>query len=299
MLQRKLLRDLSASKWLFAAVTVVIALGVAFFGATYLGYSNLKTSYDYTYDSLGFADFTVKVVQASGDVVEELESVSGVDAVSARLNYDMALTVPGDEEKRVLARVISLPSDARPAVNDVKVEEGRYFEAGETDALLVENSFVDYHGLEVGDTLHLATDGQEVAFEVAGVVTSPEYIWAAKNLQEVLTTAETFGVVFVTHEAVPDLLGMPVVNEFCFLVDEDADRDAVMDDVEELLEPYYVTEVVPREEQPSNLMLSQDLEGFGEMAEVFPLLFLIVGALATYILLTRIVHKPEPASQYS
>lgn len=291
MLHRKLLRDLSASKWLFVAVTAVIALGVAFFGASYLGYSNLKTSYDYTHDTLRFADFTVKVVQAPGDVVEELESLPGVDAVSARLNYDMALTLPGDEEKRVLARVISLPSDARPAVNDVKVEEGRYFEAGETDAMLVENSFADYHGLEAGDTLYLTADGQEVAFAVAGLITSPEYIWAAKNLQEVFTTAETFGVLFVAHEAVTDLMGIPVVNEFCFLVDEDADRDAVVDDVEELLEPYYVTEIVPREEQPSNLMLSQDLEGFGEIAEVFPLLFLIVGALATYILLTRVVYR--------
>jgi putative ABC transport system permease protein len=34
-----------------------------------------------------------------------------------------------------------------------------------------------------------------------------------------------------------------------------------------------------------------DLEEMGEFAEIFPLLFLIVGALATYIFLTRIVHN--------
>jgi putative ABC transport system permease protein len=48
-------------------------------------------------------------------------------------------------------------------------------------------------------------------------------------------------------------------------------------------------EVVPAEEQPSNAALSLDFQEMGNMAKVFPFLFLVVGALVTYILLTRIV----------
>ena len=293
-LNRKLLRDFNASKWLFVAIAVVVLLGVAFFEASFLGYRNLKASYDYTYETLQFADFTVKVAAASANVTDELESISGVEAVTARMNADFALVVPGDDETRLLARVISLPSGVHAAVNDVKVEEGAYFEEGDADVLLVEQGVADHHDIRPDDTVYLASDGNTTAFHVAGIAVSPEYIWLAKSLQEPLVSPETFAVVFIPDEAVPGLVGEPFVNEFCFLVDEEADRDAVMSEVEAALAPYVVVEVVPREEQPSNMLLASDLEGFGEMAEVFPLLFLIVGALATYILLTRIVYRQRP-----
>ena len=58
-LQRKLIKDLASSKGVFLALTAVILLGVAFFNASSLGYYNLKHSYDYSYQTLAFADFTV------------------------------------------------------------------------------------------------------------------------------------------------------------------------------------------------------------------------------------------------
>ncbi len=290
-LNRKLVRDLAASKWLFLAVAIVILLGVAFFGASFLGYRNLKKSYDYTYETLRFADFTVQVVKAPEMAVEELESISGIEAVTGRMDSDIILTLSGGEEKRILARAISLPSDSRPAVNDVKVEEGSYFQDGQGSTLLVEKSFAEYHGLQPGDIVRLTVDEQEISFTIAGIVTSPEYIFPAKSRQEVLVSAETFGVVFVPQDVVPELMGKPFINEFCFLIEDGADKDVVIAEVEDALDPYIVTDVVTQADQPSNAALSMDLQEFGEMAEVFPLLFLIVGALATYILLTRIVYK--------
>ena len=290
-LNRKLVRDLAASKWLFLAVAIVIFLGVAFFGASFLGYRNLKNSYDYTYETLRFADFTVQVVEAPEGAVEELESISGVEAVTGRMNSDIALTLPGGEAKRVLARVISLPSDSRPAVDDVKVEEGIYFQDSGDNTLLVEKSFAEYHGLQPGDIVHLNADDQDISFRIAGIVVSPEYIFPAKSRQEVLVSPETFGVVFVPQNVVPELMGKPFINEFCFLIEDGADRDVIVAEVEGILEAYIITDIVTQEDQPSNAALSMDLQEFGEMAEVFPLLFLIVGALATYILLARLVYK--------
>ncbi len=290
-LQRKLVRDISGSRGLFLAVTAVIFLGVTFFGATFTGYQNLKSSYDYSYDVLNFADFTIKVVEAPPETADELRAIAGVEAVTARANIDMALVLPGDEGKRVLARVISLPSDGRAEVNDVKIESGSYFEAGDDDVLLVEKSFAKRHGLEPGDSLVLRMEDREVSFGVAGVVTSPEYIWPAKSQQEILVSPETFGVVFVPEGALPRLVGDSMVNEFAFTVKEGADRDAVITAAKAVLMPYVIMDVVPSEDQPSNTAVKMDLEEMGEFAEIFPLLFLIVGALATYIFLTRIVHN--------
>src|SRR4030043_252297 len=106
-LQRNLIRDLVTSKGLFLAVAVVILLGVAIFGASSTGYHNLKSSYDYSYETLRFADFTVEVVQAPPETADELKSLPGVEAVSGRMNTDIPITLPGDEAKHVLVRAIS------------------------------------------------------------------------------------------------------------------------------------------------------------------------------------------------
>ena len=292
-LQRKLVRDLGTSKWLFLAVAVVIFLGVALFESSFLGYRNLKTSYEFTYDQLAFADFTVKVVEAPWETVAELEALPGVQAVTGRVNTDIPLTLPGDTPKTILARIISLPAGSRPAVNNVKVEKGDYFDQSDGDVLLMDKSFAEHHDLQPEDTVYLAGDGGEASYRIKGIVTSPEYIWPAKSRQEILVSPEIFGVVFVSHDLAADLTGRATINEFNFLVEEGADRDSVIDAVRGALgsHDYQVMDVVKLEDQPSNAALAADLEGYSEIAEVFPALFLIVGALATYILLTRLVQN--------
>ena len=49
-------------------------------------------------------------------------------------------------------------------------------------------------------------------------------------------------------------------------------------------------DVMVRADQPSNAALQQDVDGFGQLAVLFPLLFLVAGALAAYVLLGRLVR---------
>ncbi len=294
-LQRKLVKDLNASKGLFIAVTIIIFLAVAFFGAMFMAYQNLNDSYDYSYEQLRFADFTVKVSQDASEATDELENIEGIDTVTGRMNADFALTLPGAQTKKVLARVISLPpSDAArtDVVNDVLVEEGNYFLDDESLSLLIEKNFADHHKLKPGQIAHLTLEEDEIPFEIAGIVASPEYIFPAKSRQEIMTSSEVWGVVFVPEDMIT-VLNRPV-NEFCFLMEDGADYDSIITKVETILNRYQVMDVVPREDQPSYTGLEMDLEQFATLAELFPLLFIIVGAMATYILLTRIVYNQRP-----
>ena len=288
-IHRKLIRDLWASKGLFLAVTMVIFLGVSLFGAAFVGYLNLKTSYDYTYETLGMADFTIKTAEDATDAKEALQNLSGIEQLTGRMNSAIAMELP--KGKRVEARVISLSSGDRAKVNDIKVEDGDYFEPGQSDVLLVQKSFADHHDIAPGNEMIFAVQDQEMKFTVAGIATSPEYIFPAKSRQEILISSEVWGVVFVPEDAIADLMGESFMNEFCFLLEDGADVDGTILQAEEILASYGVMESITKEDQPSNAGLQMDLQEFGEIAEIFPMLFLIVGAMATYILLTRIVFN--------
>ena len=294
MLNRKLIRDLKGSKGLLLAVTLIIMLAVAFFGCMYMTAQNLGDSYDHSYAKLKFADFTVKTAQDASAVVDELGQIDGVAAVTARSNSDFTLNLPASAKSdKVLARVISLPSDnalRANMVDDVYVDKGEYFPAGGGNYLLVEKNFADHHGLTPGQSLSLTVDGNDILFTISGIAVSPEYIFAAKSRQEILVSPNVWGVVFVSGETAAGVLGQST-NEFCFLTQKGSNRADVIARVSEVLQPYQVMETLTKEDQPSYAGLNTDLEQFNTLAELFPLLFIIVGTMATYIMLTRIVYN--------
>ncbi len=291
-MQRKLFRDLAASKGLFIAVTLIIFLAVAFFGSMFMAYLNLGDSYNYSYEQLRFADFTMKVSNDASDATAQLEDIKGVDAVSERMNADLALRLPGADAKKVEARAISLPASETErvnTVNDVLIEDGEYF-SNTINSVLIEQNFAEHHDLEPGQTIRLIIDDQEIEFEISGIAASPEYIFPAKSRQEFMPANEVWGVVFVSEQLIDSLFKEPI-NEFCFLIEDSADQETIISQAKEILNQYQIIDIVPQDEQPSYSGLNMDLEQFATLAELFPLLFIIVGAMATYILLTRIVYN--------
>jgi putative ABC transport system permease protein len=290
-LRKKLIRDLLTDKWLFIAITIVIFLGVALFGSSYMAFLNLKDSYDYSYEKLDFADFTVEVKSSPGSTVTELEQLPGVKAVTGRLNTSIGLKLPQKSDHSLIATAISVPQDSHPAVNDLKIESGNYLSPADKHEVLLEKSFAEYQNLKPGDVILLDGMTGEIKFTVSGIVTSPEYIFPAKSKNEFFVSPDTWGVIFVPNSVLPELVGSADINEFCVIVDKSADANTVIQNFKEKLTSFGVIRVITRDEQPSNAGLKLDLQEFGEIAEIFPVLFLFVGAMTTFILISRIIQR--------
>lgn len=133
--------------------------------------------------------------------------------------------------------------------------------------------------------------GPRQDFDVTGVAASAEYIWPAPSTQEVFTDPEQFGVFFVDEETVAQLPPSVSARETLVLYDADVtveDVDALVHDV---ATEANATGILTQADQPSNSTLQLDVEGFGEMAIAFPVLFLTAAGMAVYVLLTRIVFS--------
>lgn len=283
---RKALRDIGRRRGQFAAVVVTTFLGVALFGASFDAYRNLLVSYDTLFQRTHFADLTV----SGGDLpsyVNRARRLEGVGTVITRTVTESYARV-GDH--RFIVRMVGLPAEQQPAIDQVIVLRGRYLDPQRTTGILLEQHLADYYHLGPGDTLEVRTPFGWTGLPVLGVAASPEYLWPARSRQEVLTLPQDFGVLFAP-QAPLQLLAGGQGREALATVAPGADRSAVLDRLESLARDTGATAITTRAEQPSNAALHEDIAGFGEMALMFPILFLGAAAFTAFVIISRLVHS--------
>jgi putative ABC transport system permease protein len=286
VLEVKLRRDLVARRAQFVAVGVTIFLGLALFAVAYDAYLNLKASYARVFVDLHFADYT-----ASGGRVREFaaaaRATAGVAQVSTRSVADVPLRVAGSH--KVLGRLVGMPAAAQPPIDSVMILRGRYLDPSRPDAVLVEKHMAEHFGLHPGDRLEVLDGGRWRPLVVIGVAASAEYIWPARDRQQLLISQDDFGVLFASEDLVRALPRDSVQSQSLVAYKGSADRLRLDEEMRALAARSGAIDAYTRADQPSNAALSEDINGFGEMAIMFPVLFLGAAGMATYVLLTRLV----------
>jgi len=290
VLARKRRRDLHRRRFQYSAVVLTVFLGVALFGASYDAFRNLDASYNRAYEELRFANLTI----TDGDVdslERRVESTPGVEAVEARVQADLPIQVG---ETKLLGRVIGLPAGRQPEVNRVDVKAGTYLESASTDGVLVEQHMADHFELDPGDRVRVHGAGGRREVEVLGVAASPEYLWPARSRQDLLPSPDDFGVVFATEALALELAGVADPNQLVAYYDGGRPNQALTGQLTAASNQAGAGVVLTRAEQPSNSALQEDIQGFQELAIMFPVLFLSAAALATGVLLRRLVIAERP-----
>jgi putative ABC transport system permease protein len=292
------MRDLRASLAQSVALIVIVMLGVASYVASIASYRDLGTSYQRTYDQLKLADVSFGVQSAPESLASDLRAVDGVQSVTARLVVDTGLVMPavnGEAQDPIRARLIGMPADAQPSVDDIQLLEGTYFPAGQADAVIMESHFANYYHLGVGDTISPILNGQTIHLKAVGIAASPEYLVVSPSKQEIFPSVRSFGVFFVPQAELQNRLGLEaIVNNFVVLLKPGADQSTVVTAIQGLLAPYGLEDTTLQKDQPSNAALSADLEGFRELAFLMPFVILLVAAISVYVMLGRQVRAQTP-----
>ena len=282
-------RDIMARRFQFGALMVIVALGITIYVCLGVAFSNIRSSYDRTYRETHFADFTVKVREAPGSVIDEVRGLPNVEQAEGRQVIDTGLLL--SEGRLIQARLIGVPGDRRPMVNDVVLESGRYFQPGDEEVVLPVRTFADFHDLSQGDSIQVYVPGGLRTLSIVGSVSSPEYLILAASKQDLLASPRRFGVFFLPEEELEALFGREgKVNEINVLVANEGEREDAISAVTALLAPYGVQQTVRSEDQASRAATKLDLEGAEEFATLLPALILIVAAFAIYIAMNRLVR---------
>jgi putative ABC transport system permease protein len=278
LLDLKVIRDIKDKKGMFIAITFLVFIGIMLFSSFYMAYLNIKETYEKFYEESNFEDVSVSFSLSPRDVVKEVRKIDGVLCVEGRLKVKGSVEI---QDKDVEMYFISLPE--KQAINRI------YFVEGSSDAnsILLLKKFADYHDISVEDRVRVKINGETLNLKVGGLVYSPEFIWIVEE-GEYFTTPRTLGIAYVPEKILQKIYGNKI-NEIKAITFRDSDE--VLTRFLDALKEYNVTNYYTGENQPSKKILQLDLDGFRQLAILFPVFFLLISVFAVYVLQTRLVNE--------
>jgi putative ABC transport system permease protein len=288
-LQKKGLRDLGRRLPQVAAIGVTVMLGVLLFVASFDSFRNVQASYDRTYVRTHFADLTV----TGGDsdtIAAAARDTAGVERVLTRTQADRPMMIG---PTKLVGRVVGLPTANGQEINKIDLVAGRLPDPARNDEVVVERHTADTFGLTAGKPVRVFDGTAWRDLTVSGIAQSPEYLWPARNRQDVLGDPHSFAVLFAPESLARTLSAQPTANQTLVEMSSTAtqsDRDRAI----RQLHSAGGVDIEDRADQPSDAALHESLHGLSGMAIGFPALFLTAAAIAEYVLLTRLIHTERP-----
>ena len=287
-LDRKLVRDLLRMKMQVAAVSAVLACGVVLAVMANGMYDSLERARDRYYAQFRMADMAASVVRAPLSLEPQLAAVNGIRALEARVSGVGLLDVPGRKEA-VSARLISLPPDREPRVNNIVLREGRIPNPARDGEVLVNEAFAEANNLKPGDKLSALIYGRHRDVSIVGIASSPEFVFAVAP-GGMLPEPERFGVLWMNREALGrafDLDG--AFNDVVLQLEAGANPRLVANDIDHLLDRHGGRGAYGRDRMMSAQFMADELSSLRTMATVLPPFFLLVAAFLLNVSLSRLV----------
>ena len=296
-LNRKLLRDLWAMKAQALAIATVVAAGVAMNVMYLSNFESLRETRRVYYERQRFADVFAQLKRAPLSVAADIAAIPGVAAVETRVVAYVTLDLD-DLDEPATGRLVSVPADRRPLVNDLFSRRGRWIERGRPDEVLASEGFVLAHRLQLGDRVPALINGRRRELTIVGVALSPEYIYSIRP-GEMVPDDTRFGIFWMNQQALGAAFDMEGgFNDVALDLEPGASTESVITALDRMLEPYGGRGADPRERQLSHWMVTNELNQLQNFGFLLPLVFLMVAAFILNVALTRALalQRPQIAS---
>ena len=287
-LTRKLLRDLWRIRSQALAISLVVAAGVTIYVLLLSAYASLQLTQSAYYERYRFADVFASLRRAPLSLAEEIRAWPDVAALEARVVADVTLDLAGVSEP-LSGRLISLPEDRDPAVNDVFLAEGRRPEPGRDREVLASERFARANGLVPGDEIAAVINGRRRRLQIVGLALSPEYVYAIRP-GELIGDDQRFGVFWMNRRALAAAFQMEGgFNDLALRLTPGASAPEVLDRLDRRLDGYGGLGAIPRAQQLSHFFVQGEIDQLEGMGRLVPMVFLAVAAFLINVVLTRLV----------
>ncbi|MBI2518191.1 MAG: ABC transporter permease [Opitutae bacterium] len=287
-LDRKLLRDLRRLKGQAAAVSLVMACGLAMLIMARSLIASLDGTRAAYYQANRFAEVFAPLKRAPNHLAARIAALPGVAGVQTDIAAPVTLDLPGLDEP-ASGMVRSLPDYGEPELNRLFLRRGRWLAPGSRGEVLVGEAFANANQLNPGDTLTMLLYGRRQTFRIAGIVLSPEYIFESRP-GAALPDNRTYGIFWMPYKEAATAFSLyGAFNHVSLVLAPGAEPAPVIAALDVLLRPYGGLGAYDRKDHPSHIRVSDEIRVLQILSVGFPTIFLTVAAFMTNAVLTRLL----------
>ena len=287
-LDKKLIRDLRRLWAQALAIALVMACGVATLVLAVGTYRSLDETRNAYYERYRFGDIFGSAVRAPITLASTIARIDGVAAVDPRIVKPVLLDIPGLREPAT-GLAISLPAEGEPSVNALYLREGRFPEPARANEVAVNVNFAEAHRFDIGSSFDAIVSGSKITLTIVGLVLSPEYVYAL-GPGDMMPDNRRFGIIWMPEKVLASLYDLDgAFNSVSLRLLHEANESAVIEGLDNLLEPYGGTRAYGRKDQLSNAFLDGELTQLKGMANIIPPIFLAVSAFLINMILSRLI----------
>ena len=187
-----------------------------------------------------------------------------------------------------------MAADRRPPVNDVFLRSGRWIDASRPDEVLAGEGFVTANRLVLGDQIGAVINGRLRRLTIVGIALSPEHVYSIRP-GEIVPDDRRFGTFWMERRALASAFDMEgAFNDVALALSPESSPEAVIAELDRLLEPYGGRGAIPRALQLSHWTLENELAQLQTFGFLLPLIFLSVAAFILNVALTRALALQRP-----
>ena len=288
----RLYRMIGHSKGQFISVAIIVVVALSIFICFSTSNVNIREAIKTFYDETNFSHINVELIKIPQKGIKEIKSIEGIKEVQGRISIDVPLEIDNKDEK-VILRLISVPDD--DGINRLHMSGGEKARLKNNNLILLRQFALD-RDIEKGDIITPYINGRIHNMEVSNIAYSPEFVYLMESEQSLMPAAGKFGVAFIGEEFARGIYGdKGYYNEVLITLENEDDIDEVVEVLENTLDKYGIKRITKRENQISNRMLTEKLEGFDKISKVLPVLFFAVAGIVISIMLSRIVSNDRMA----
>ena len=285
----KFLRESWQIRMQLCSIALVVAAGIMSVITMRGAYESLYFAQQDHYIKSRFADFWAPLVRAPESLRYRLEQISGIETLDTRVKFQATLDL-GDSGVPVQGMFVSLPESGRPALNDIGISNGRYIEPGKHDEVILSEKFALARQLRPSDRFSAVLNGRSRELEVVGIASSPEFSYTVPP-GYLFPDDARFGVFWMGREALGAANNMDgAFNEVMATLVPNANPDAVMQQMDDLLADYGGYGSYLRKDQLSHLILDNELAEIRVMTTFLPTVFMGVAVFLLYLVLGRLIR---------
>jgi putative ABC transport system permease protein len=248
-LDRKLIRDLWHLQGQVIAIALIVACGITSFVAMSRVYQSLNLTQATYYEQYRFAEVFAQLKRAPESLAQQIRDIPGVEQVQTRVVTEVTLDVPG-RQKPATGRIVSIPEQQQPMLNDLLIRQGRYVAA--RDEILISEAFAKANQLALGDRIGAVINGRWQSLQIVGMALSPEYVYEIRG-GDFFADNQRFGVIWMGRKAIGSAFDLDgAFNDVALTLAPESRVLEVLFHLDQILESYGGLGAYDRKDQVSN-----------------------------------------------